>query len=135
MNNRRSFKYMWPCLLALAVLFIAMVIALQYFPNVEWSLIFEALSATGAVLVPFAILYIDKKTELTRIAIEEENARSICEMKKILDENQKVLDSIKEFENTYGDDIKSLAKFRESGKTLLTGIQNGTTLTLTSTNL
>lgn len=99
------------------------------------NLVCEIISAFGAVLVPFAIVYIEKRTEFTRIEIEQDNSKAISEMKIILEENRKILDSIQEFESTYGEDIKALAKLRQSGVKLMSGQLKGNTLRINDVTL
>lgn len=88
------------------------------------------MSALGTVLIPLAVVYIETKVERTRTRIESENAEAIEEMKAILEENQKVLRSVKEFEDTYGEDVKAFARIRRSSNTLLTGEMHGGDLNL-----
>lgn len=105
----------------------------QKTPSVDWQNVFDGISALGAVFVPLAVVYIENQVNRTRIRIESENAVAIQEMKEILEANQKVLSSVKEFENTYGEDIKELARVRRSSDNILSGEMHGSGLNLSAT--
>lgn len=119
------------CLVFMGVILFLSFIT-SYVPSLNWSVAFEAMSALGTILIPLAVVYIETKVERTRTKIESENAETIKKMSVILEENQKVLHSIKEFEDEYGEDIKALARVRRSNDNLLTGKTQDGNLHLTT---
>lgn len=118
----------------LCTIFVGCLLFLSFITStvdfINWGNAFDGMSALGTVLIPLAVVYIETKVEHTRTRIESENAEAIEEMKAILEENQKVLRSVKEFEDTYGEDVKAFARIRRSSNTLLTGEMHGGDLNL-----
>lgn len=88
----------------LCTIFVGCLLFLSFITStvdfINWGNAFDGMSALGTVLIPLAVVYIETKVERTRTRIESENAEAIEEMKAILEENQKVLRSVKEFEDT-----------------------------------